>query len=208
VVELVRAYLPYAVSALIVLNIILILLIIFYIDRVKKLRRRFERFMTPNSKNHNVEQMILDNIQLVKEIKAENERIKFEQDYINNRLKNCVQYMGIVRYNTFEDVGGDFSYAVALMDEGKNGVVLNSLYYRQGCYTYGKPIVDGKCEYQLSPEEEQAIEAALNADKPKPKKNFERKRIIFKKRKNKKQENKGDAMITKDGRRSNEVAGA
>ena len=140
-IDLINAYLPYAMAFFIVLNIILLVVLAFYIRKVNKLRRRFERFMTPNSKNHNIEGMLLENIKLINEIRQENESIKFEQDYINGRLKTCIQHMGIVRYNTFEDVGGDLSYAIALLDEEKNGVVLNSLYYRQGCYTYGKPII-------------------------------------------------------------------
>lgn len=209
-IETIKAYLPYAVAALIVLNVALIFIIAYYINKVNRLRRRFERFMNPNSKNHNVETMLLDNIKLINEVRAVNDRIKIEQDYINNRLKTCIQYMGIVRYNTFEDVGGDLSYAIALMDEDKNGVVLNSLYYREGCYTYGKPLVNGESKYQLSEEEQQAIDKAIaGVQKPKENKRAERKKIIFKNRKAKKQEQpKGDSMITKNSKRSNEVAGA
>lgn len=209
-IETIKAYLPYAVAALIVLNVALIFIIAYYINKVHRLKRRFERFMNPNSKNHNVETMLLDNIKLINEVKAVNDRIKIEQDYINNRLKTCIQYMGIVRYNTFEDVGGDLSYAIALMDEDKNGVVLNSLYYREGCYTYGKPLINGESRYQLSEEEQQAIDKAIaGVQKIKENKRAERKKIIFKNRKAKKQEQpKGDAMITKNSKRSNEVAGA
>lgn len=210
-IDLINAYLPYAMAFFIVLNIILLVVLAFYIRKVNKLRRRFERFMTPNSKNHNIEGMLLENIKLINEIRQENESIKFEQDYINGRLKTCIQHMGIVRYNTFEDVGGDLSYAVALLDEEKNGVVLNSLYYRQGCYTYGKPIIAGESKYQLSEEEQEAINKAIegiphkketNTDKNK----LKRKKISFKNRKNKKPE--PDAMIVKNSRRSNEAAGA
>lgn len=209
-IETIKAYLPYAVAALIVLNVALIFIIAYYINKVNRLRRRFERFMNPNSKNHNVETMLLDNIKLINEVRAVNDRIKIEQDYINNRLKTCIQYMGIIRYNTFEDVGGDLSYAIALMDEDKNGVVLNSLYYREGCYTYGKPLINGESKYQLSEEEQQAIDKAIaGVQKPKENKRAERKKIIFKNRKAKKQEQpKGDSMITKNSKRSNEVAGA
>jgi len=210
VIETIKAYLPYIIAGLIGLNILLIVILCYYIDKVTRLRRRFERFMTPNSKNHNIEAMLLENIRLINDVRETNERLKIEQDYINSRLKTCIQYMGIVRYNTFEDVGGDLSYAIALMDEDKNGVVLNSLYYREGCYTYGKPVIAGESKYQLSTEEQQAIDKAL-AGMPKVRdvKKAERKKIIFKNRKNKKQDQpKGDSMIVKNSRRSNEVAGA
>ncbi len=208
-IELINGYLPYAMAFFICLNIVLIIILAFYIRKVNKLRRRFERFMTPNSKNHNVEAMLLENIKVMNEIKQENQLIKLEQDYINGRLKTCIQYMGIVRYNTFEDVGGDLSYAIALMDENKNGVVLNSLYYRQGCYTYGKPIIAGESKYQLSEEEQEAINKAIEGvpvkrERSSEKTKLKRKRISFKNKK----KPQPDSMIVKNSRRSNEAAGA
>jgi hypothetical protein len=208
VIEIIKMYQPYALAGLIALNIILILLLIFFVNKVSRLQRRFERFMTPKSKHHNVEAMLLDNIKLINDVRETNERIKIEQEYINSRLKTCIQYMGIVRYNTFEDVGGDLSYAIALLDEDKNGVVLNSLYYREGCYTYGKPIVAGESQYQLSNEEEEAIKKAVeNADNARATKKSTDKKVI-KNKKTKKIVQKGDAMIVNNSRRSNEVAGA
>lgn len=206
-INFISAYIPYVLAFLVLLNILLIVVICYFINKVSKLRRRFERFMKPESKNHNVEALLIENNKLVAQIKEANDKIEKQQKIILNKLRSCIQYMGIIRYNTFEDVGGDLSYAIALMDEEKNGVVLNSLYYREGCYTYGKPIIAGESKYQLSTEEQQAIDKAL-AGPPllKAEKKAERKRIVFKNRK--KQEIKGDKMIVNNSRRSNEVAGA
>mgnify|MGYP001564877988 FL=1 len=78
------------------------------------------------------------------------------------RLKGSVQNVGIVRFNPFRDAGGDQSFCIALLDEGKNGVVISSLYARDGVRVYGKPIVAGASTYQLSEEEKQAITKAVN----------------------------------------------
>lgn len=206
-INFISAYIPYVLAFLVLLNILLIVVICFFINKVSRLRRRFERFMNPESKNHNIEALLLENNRLVARVKEANDEIEKEQKIITNKLRSCIQYIGIIRYNTFEDVGGDLSYAIALMDEEKNGVVLNSLYYREGCYTYGKPIIAGESKYQLSAEEQQAIDKAL-AGPPllKAEKKAERKHIVFKNRK--KQEIKGDKMIVKNSRRSNEAAGA
>lgn len=208
-ISFISAYIPYVLEFLILLNIALIVVICCFINRVSRLRKRFERFMNPQSKNHNIEAMLLENNKLLAQVKEANEKIEKQQKIISNKLRSCIQYMGIVRYNTFEDVGGDLSYAIALMDEEKNGVVINSLYYREGCYTYGKPILNGESDYQLSAEEQQAITKAL-AGPPllkKTEKKAERKHIVFKNRK-KQQGSKGDKMIVNNSRRSNEVAGA
>ncbi|MBO5560467.1 MAG: DUF4446 family protein [Firmicutes bacterium] len=72
--------------------------------------------------------------------------------------------MGIVKYNTAEDIGGELSYAIALLDQNDSGIVLNSLYYRDGSYTYAKQIIAGDCLLPLSDEENDAIKAARNND--------------------------------------------
>ena len=58
-------------------------------------------------------------------------------------------------------MGADLSYTVALLNKDNDGVVFNGIYGRDGCYTYAKPIKDGKSTYNLSEEEEQAISQAI-----------------------------------------------
>ena len=77
------------------------------------------------------------------------------------RLRASVQNVGIVRFNPFRDAGGDQSFCIALLDEGHNGVVISSLYSRDGVRVYGKPIQAGASTYTLSEEERQAIAKAL-----------------------------------------------
>lgn len=77
------------------------------------------------------------------------------------RLRGSVQNVGIVRFNPFRDAGGDQSFCIALLDEGQNGVVISSLYSRDGVRVYGKPIQAGISTYTLSQEEQQVIAKAV-----------------------------------------------
>lgn len=77
------------------------------------------------------------------------------------RLRLSVQNVGIVRFNPFRDAGGDQSFCIALLDERKNGVVISSLYSRDGVRVYGKPVAGGASTYQLSNEELEAIQKAI-----------------------------------------------
>ena len=77
------------------------------------------------------------------------------------RLRGSVQNVGMVRFNPFRDAGGDQSFCIALLDEKQNGVVISSLYARDGVRVYGKPIQAGASTYTLSEEEQQAISKAL-----------------------------------------------
>ncbi len=72
-----------------------------------------------------------------------------------------VQHVGIVRFNPFADKGGDQSFAVALLDDHADGVVLNGLHSRNDTRVYAKPIVGGTSTYPLTGEEKEAISRAL-----------------------------------------------
>ncbi len=72
--------------------------------------------------------------------------------------------VGIVRYNAFQDTGSDLSFALALLDEKNNGVVLNGIYSREMSNIYAKPVENGKSKYTISEEENLAIEKAINGD--------------------------------------------
>lgn len=69
--------------------------------------------------------------------------------------------VGIVRFNPFQDTGGDQSFVIALLDSKNDGVILTNLYTREGNRTYAKPINGGNSRYELSKEEKQALEKAM-----------------------------------------------
>jgi hypothetical protein len=100
-----------------------------------------------------------------KDLKLEFERISKEVEILKNENKFSVQKVGIVRYNPFKEVGGDQSFSVALLDGNDNGVVITSLYTREGNRVYGKPIKNSQSEYLLSAEEKEAIEKAKYGNK-------------------------------------------
>lgn len=72
-----------------------------------------------------------------------------------------IQRIGIVRFNPFSDTGGAQSFSLAIVDGGDNGIVMTSLYARNGNRWYVKEIVSGKGKsVELSREEESAIKHA------------------------------------------------
>jgi len=75
-----------------------------------------------------------------------------------------VQRVGLVRFNPFEDTGGDQSFALALLDELGTGVVISSLHGREVTRMYGKPVKEGaEAGYEFSDEERAAIKKALSS---------------------------------------------
>ena len=74
----------------------------------------------------------------------------------------AVQRFGLVRYDAFEDMGGQLSFSAALLDDYGDGLVISSINGRSETRTYGKPIRDQSSEHNLSEEERAAIAAAMS----------------------------------------------
>jgi hypothetical protein len=68
--------------------------------------------------------------------------------------------VGFVRYNAFDDVGSDLSYALALLNKNGDGVVLSSIYSREDTRTYGKAVSGYQAAVDASREEQAAIAKA------------------------------------------------
>lgn len=78
-------------------------------------------------------------------------------DTLENRLQLALKHVGLVRYRAYEDTGGDQSFALAILDDARDGVVVSSLHGRGGDRVYAKPVKGGRSSYALSEEEQQAI---------------------------------------------------
>ena len=75
--------------------------------------------------------------------------------------RRSFQRVGLVRYNPFEETGGNQSFALALLDAAGDGWVLSSLHARSGTRVYAKAITAGRSDATLSDEETDAVQQAL-----------------------------------------------
>jgi len=74
-----------------------------------------------------------------------------------------IRKTGIVRFNPFNDMGGNQSFVVALLDNKNNGFIISSLFIKEGSRVYTKTIRQGKSDYSLSNEEQEAINRAIKS---------------------------------------------
>jgi len=72
-------------------------------------------------------------------------------------LPHTIQGHGVVRYSAFENVGGDQSFSLALVDAHGNGAMLSGLHRRDDTRVYTKPLTQWRSSYSLSAEEQQAL---------------------------------------------------
>jgi hypothetical protein len=77
------------------------------------------------------------------------------------RLGHTYQSVGLVRFNPFSDMGGDQSFALAIVDSFGDGFVMSSLHGRANTRVYAKTVKRGQAGQTVSNEEQQAIEQAM-----------------------------------------------
>ena len=82
------------------------------------------------------------------------------QEQVATSLSN----ISVLRFNPFNDAGGNQSFSCALLDERGNGLVISSLHHRSGNRMYAKPLRQGRSEFPLSREEQQTIVQALESE--------------------------------------------
>ncbi|KKT29028.1 MAG: hypothetical protein UW81_C0038G0002 [Candidatus Giovannonibacteria bacterium GW2011_GWC2_44_9] len=79
---------------------------------------------------------------------------------LETAIPKNIRKVGLVRYNPFSDAGGDQSFALALLNDQNDGIIISSLYGREVNRVYAKPIQNGASQYQLTEEEKNAIQNA------------------------------------------------
>jgi hypothetical protein len=85
---------------------------------------------------------------------------------IEGRSRRSLQHIGLVRFNPFDDTGSDQSFAIALLDDARDGIVLSSLHGRANTRLFAKPVTGGASSHTLSDEEAEAIRIALEGTPP------------------------------------------
>jgi hypothetical protein len=146
-------------------GIFLFLIIILFImnmsnkSKIKKLKAKYNRLMNGLSST-DMEGVIEDCLDKTNSIMAKNREIELQLNNIERNMFYCVQKVGVIRYNAFDNVGSDLSFSVALLDNNDDGLVLSSLYSRDSSSTYAKPVSGGKSKHALSAEEIKAIDTA------------------------------------------------
>lgn len=153
-------------SLLIIIFIIFLLsigfLIILY--KVLKLNKKYNKFIKKIGNSENIEEDLETYMYRVEKIEKQNLEILNYISKLDKDIRKCIQKVGIVRYNAFKDTGSNLSFALALLDDENNGIVLNGIYSRDMSNIYAKPVENGKSSYAMSEEEKNAIQKAIESE--------------------------------------------
>lgn len=149
------------VVVLAILVVALIVVSIIALMEATKLRKRYEHFTGGKRRpEYNMEHQFKEFHEAASKMQQRYETLAQLVRDMDKNMSKCVQKVGVIRYNPFDEVGGNLCYALAILDTENNGVVLNGIHSRTGSFTYAKPIQLGVSEYVLSEEELKALEMA------------------------------------------------
>lgn len=150
----------YIIIAQAVLTFILLIVVIICIIKMRKLYRRYDYFMRGKDAE-SMEAMIIHQMEEIVELKSQDRANKDSIRIANKNSRAAFQKVGVVKYNAFKGMGGNLSFALALLDYTNTGFVINSVHSREGCYLYLKEVDRGQTDVLLGNEEKVALEQAL-----------------------------------------------
>jgi hypothetical protein len=131
----------------------------------RKIKKRNELFFSGN-KIENLEELLIKQTKDIKSLDEDIQELYNISNSINSLAFKGIHKVGLIRFNPFKDVGGDQSFAIALLNGKNNGIVISSLYTREGTRIYSKSILLGKSDkHPLTEEEKKAIKIAMNSSK-------------------------------------------
>lgn len=139
---------------------LLLVWVIFLQATLAGIRRR-QKALFQGKDGKNLENVILAQEKRLRKLEVQSENQQQVTTMLDALAKRSIHKTGLVRFNPFQDIGGDQSFSVALLDDFDDGVVISSLYSRDGMRVYAKAINRGKSgKHPLTEEEVQAIKKA------------------------------------------------
>jgi hypothetical protein len=153
-----------------VMGVVIIGLVVFAIIQSRRVRRSADayRSLVSDGQGGSLQQLLDGHLSKVIEVGARMEELTELYEALESRSRASLQHVGVVRFNPFEDTGSDQSFAIALLDDRRDGIVLSSLHGRGQTRVFAKPVEGGESKHQLSDEEAQAIQIAVDGARPAP----------------------------------------
>jgi hypothetical protein len=148
------------VVGLCILAVILTVAVLVLAGRTRHLDGRLAS-LTRSGDGVSLEAVLGAHLARVESVARELDEVVARQAVLEGAQRRAFQRVGLVRFNPFEETGGNQSFALALLDAGGDGWVLSSLHARAGTRVYAKAVKAGRSDAALSDEETAALAQAM-----------------------------------------------
>ena len=145
---------------LVIMNIILIFSMIHINMKCNRLKRSYSVFMRGRDAK-NLEEIMNQKFAELENVK---ESVKQSEDKIQEICKNQKKYYqktAIVKYDAFNEMQGNISYVLTMLDYNNNGWIFDVMHSQEKCYTYLKEVIKGESYIELTDEEKECLERAI-----------------------------------------------
>lgn len=139
-----------------IISVIVIIILLWILMIEIRLKKIFA-----GTKARNLEEMIVLIGKKMNKLEENQAKIDEHLIIIDKRLDKSIRSVETLRFNPFIDAGSNQSFAIALINDENDGVVLSSLYARDRMSIFAKPIINGKSEFELSSEEKDVLKKAV-----------------------------------------------
>jgi hypothetical protein len=159
---LLRSLAQYSAHVLLFLCVLIVLIGIAHFVQVRRQAAFAGKWhdWLRGSSGESLEELLLRHLHERREIENELANLRERVSQLERELSVSKRHVGLVRYDAFEDVTGNQSFAMALYDDNGDGAILNGVVGRMHNKVYCKPLLNGRSERNLSQEEERAIREA------------------------------------------------
>jgi hypothetical protein len=147
--------------------VILLIAVLVQSIRLRRATRAYGA-LVQGADGGSLEQVLDQHIGQVRQVSSRLDDLNTMTEYLEQRTRGSLQHIGLVRFNPFEDTGSDQSFAIALLDDRKDGIVISSLHGRANTRVFAKPVENGTSRHALSTEEADAIRIAVEGTTPVP----------------------------------------
>lgn len=141
------------------LSIVLLIVVIWQAIRLRRLDQVRKEFFS-SGLGKDLEQILIDQNRGITKINQELKELDESLSRLYKDNRSNIQKIGFMRFNPFDDAGGNISFAIALLDASDDGVIISSLHGREGTRIYAKAVKAGLSESNLTEEEIQTIREA------------------------------------------------
>lgn len=156
------------IGVLAMLILVLAVLVVLQSMRLGRATRAYRQLVGGTQGGGSLKEVLDAHVGRVDQVSGRLDELDRLHAFLEERSRGSLQHIGMVRFNPFEDTGSDQSFAIALLDDRRDGMVLSSLHGRSNTRLFAKPVENGESKHALSAEEAQAIHIAVEGTHPAP----------------------------------------
>jgi hypothetical protein len=145
-----------------IMLVVLLIYIAVLHHRLNRLMKKYELFMKDGD-GKSVEAKLREDVLQLRELSDSLDLLHATQKDILSVQNQCLRKLGFVKYNAFDNIGNNLSFALTILDGKNDGFCLSSVYGRNESRIFAKPVKEGKCMYSMSEEEKESLDAALQS---------------------------------------------